>query len=311
MDSLDKNSLTEMKSFANPPPGVLLVASAVLVLLSPGGKVPKDRSWKNAKSVAMGDVGKFLDNLKNYDKDNVHENCRREVQVYLKDPMFTPEVIVGQSKAAAGLCSWVINILIYYEVFCDVAPKRNALAKANAELNAATDKLNNVIKKVTDLQAQLKILTDEFDGAMAAKAKAEADSKATSYTIQLANRLVGGLSSEKIRWSETVKEYRVQENSLPGNVLLITAFVSYVGCFTKQYRTDLMEEMWMPYLSKLKTPIPITEKLDVLTMLIDDADIAGWNNEGLPGDRMSVENATILTNCDRWPLMIDPQLQGE
>jgi len=49
---------------------------------------------------------------------------------------------------------------------------------------------------------------------------------------------------------------------------------------------------------------------DVLTMLIDDADIAGWNNEGLPGDRMSIENATILTNCDRWPLMIDPQLQG-
>jgi len=48
----------------------------------------------------------------------------------------------------------------------------------------------------------------------------------------------------------------------------------------------------------------------VLSLLIDDADIAGWSNEGLPGDRMSVENATILTNCDRWPLMIDPQLQG-
>lgn len=45
-------------------------------------------------------------------------------------------------------------------------------------------------------------------------------------------------------------------------------------------------------------------------MLIDDADIAQWNNEGLPGDRMSIENATVLTNCDRWPLMIDPQLQG-
>ena len=45
-------------------------------------------------------------------------------------------------------------------------------------------------------------------------------------------------------------------------------------------------------------------------MLIDDADIAGWSNENLPSDRMSIENATILTNCDRWPLMIDPQLQG-
>ena len=211
---------------------------------------------------------------------------------------------------AAGLCSWVVNILIYYEVFCDVAPKRNALNKANAELQAAKDKLNAVETKVAGLQAQLKILTDEFEGAMSAKAKAEADSKATAYTIQLADRLVGGLSSEKIRWSETVKDYRIQEKSLPGNVLLITAFVSYVGCFTKQYRTDLMEECWMPYLGKLKTPIPITENLDVLTMLIDDADIAVWNNEGLPGDRMSVENATVLTNCDRWPLMIDLQLQG-
>lgn len=35
-----------------------------------------------------------------------------------------------------------------------------------------------------------------------------------------------------------------------------------------------------------------------------------WQNEGLPSDRMSIENATILSNSDRWPLMIDPQLQG-
>ena len=44
-------------------------------------------------------------------------------------------------------------------------------------------------------------------------------------------------------------------------------------------------------------------------MLTDDAQIASWNNEGLPSDRMSTENATILCNCERWPLMIDPQLQ--
>lgn len=25
---------------------------------------------------------------------------------------------------------------------------------------------------------------------------------------------------------------------------------------------------------------------------------------------MSTENATVLTNSERWPLMIDPQLQG-
>lgn len=310
LNTLDKTNLTEMKSFPNPPSAVLMVASAVLVLMAPGGKVPKDRSWKNAKAM-MGNVDKFLNDLRTYDKDNIPEMCRKEVQVYVTDKTFDPDLVKTQSNAAAGLCSWVINILKYYEVFCDVAPKRMALNKANAELQAAKDKLAAVEKKVSDLQAQLKILTDEFDTAAAAKLKCEQDAQQTAYTINLANRLVGGLSSEKIRWTDSVASFRIQEKSLPGNVLLVTAFVSYVGCFTKQYRVDLMEKCWMPFMSSLKTPIPITPGLDVLSMLIDDADIAQWNNEGLPGDRMSIENATVLTSCDRWPLMIDPQLQGK
>jgi dynein heavy chain, axonemal len=83
-----------------------------------------------------------------------------------------------------------------------------------------------------------------------------------------------------------------------------------VGCFTKQYRVDLLEKFWMPFLKQLKSPIPITDGMDLLSLLIDDAAIASWSNEGLPSDRMSIENATVLTSCARWPLMIDPQLQG-
>ena len=60
----------------------------------------------------------------------------------------------------------------------------------------------------------------------------------------------------------------------------------------------------------LQPEIPMSEGLDVLQLLTDGAQIATWNNENLPSDRMSIENATILTNTERWPLMIDPQLQG-
>lgn len=56
--------------------------------------------------------------------------------------------------------------------------------------------------------------------------------------------------------------------------------------------------------------IPTTDGLDVLSLLTDSAQIARWSNENLPNDRTSIENATILTNAERWPLMIDPQLQG-
>lgn len=72
----------------------------------------------------------------------------------------------------------------------------------------------------------------------------------------------------------------------------------------------MIEKHWIPFLQNLKDPIPISENLDTLKLLTDDVTIAQWNNEGLPGDRMSTENATVLTNSERWPLMIDPQLQG-
>ena len=48
----------------------------------------------------------------------------------------------------AGLCSWAINIIGFYEVYCDVEPKRKALAAANAELAAAQEKLAKIKAKI-------------------------------------------------------------------------------------------------------------------------------------------------------------------
>lgn len=101
-----------------------------------------------------------------------------------------------------------------------------------------------------------------------------------------------------------------QGTTLPGDILLVTAFISYVGCFTKSFRQDLLMKMWLPHIRGLEPPIPINDTVDPLKLLTDEPTIARWFNEGLPSDRMSTENATILTNSDRWPLMIDPQLQG-
>jgi len=47
-----------------------------------------------------------------------------------------------------------------------------------------------------------------------------------------------------------------------------------------------------------------------LAVLTDEATIAGWNNFGLPPDRVSTENGAILNNSERYSLIIDPQLQG-
>ena len=46
------------------------------------------------------------------------------------------------------MCSWTVNIVNFYEVFCDVEPKRKALAAANAELAAAQEKLAKIKVKI-------------------------------------------------------------------------------------------------------------------------------------------------------------------
>lgn len=88
--------------------------------------------------------------------------------------------------------------------------------------------------------------------------KCQQEAEQTAMTIELANRLVGGLASENVRWAESVANFKEQEKTLPGDVLLTTAFVSYVGCFTRKYRDNLMHEKWLPFLkgqsvSKYKT----------------------------------------------------------
>ena len=163
------------------------------------------------------------------------------------------------------------------------------------------------------LEAALQKLTDDYQQAIDEKVRCQEEADATNKTISLANRLVGGLSSEKVRWSNSVQTFQEQEKMLPGDVLIIAGFISYFGCFTKQYRVELFERKWLPYLSKLPEKLPLSldhAGANILSLLADDALIGQWNNEGLPADQMSTENGTILTNSVKWPLIIDPQLQG-
>ena len=56
--------------------------------------------------------------------------------------------------------------------------------------------------------------------------------------------------------------------------------------------------------------IPMSPDANPLSVLTDEATVAQWNTCKLPPDRVSTENGAILTNSERYSLIIDPQLQG-
>ncbi|NWV39884.1 DYH17 protein, partial [Grantiella picta] len=309
LNTLNKYNLTELKSFGAPPPEVVNVMAAVMILTAEKGKIPKDKSWTAAK-VTIGKADAFLAALKGFDGSNIPEPCLKAFEPYRSDPRFNPEFIKSKSTAAAGLCSWCLNMVRYYEVFCIVKPKRQAVADADAELAEAQERLSRIKSKIAMLNENLATLTAQFEKATAEKIKCQQEADETNKVINLANRLVGGLASENVRWAESVEHLKEQEKTLCGDVLLVSAFVSYIGYFTKKYRAELLEKHWLPFLNGQKVPIPITPDLDPLSLLTDSADVAAWNNQGLPSDRTSTENAAILCSTQRWPLLVDAQLQG-
>lgn len=89
-----------------------------------------------------------------------------------------------------------------------------------------------------------------------------------------------------------------------GDALISAAFVSYIGPFNFIFRSRIWKDTWLPDI--ITRSIPITDGMDPLFVLANAADQAVWKTEGLPDDRVSLENAAVVVSCNRYPLIIDP-----
>jgi dynein heavy chain len=242
------------------------------------------------------------------DADKVKPQNFAAIRSTLEKEEFTPEILRGKSSAAAGLCDWVINISTYYDVFVSVEPKKQKVAAAKEELAAANEKKETMEAKVAELSAKLAILQADFQKAMDEKNRAEAEANRCAKRLDSANRLVNALGSELERWSNSIVQLGQDLEYVTGDVLMASAFVSYVGPFNKDFREKIINDNFIKFFKDNK--IPSSPVIDPLAILTTEAQKAQWNTEKLPSDQVSAENGCILTSSDRYSLMIDPQLQG-
>ena len=298
LNGLDKASLTELKGLANPPKDLLSVTAAVQYMLAKKGTNFKklDVSWAAGKKM-MGNVDSFLRSLQEFDKDRFEPENKEWVRKLTgpadaPDPTFTAEYMKSKSFAAAGLCDWVVNICIYHDIYLDVEPKRQLLAEAEAKLAEANGKLAVVKGTVAalderkaQLQGQLVQATEEKNRLLDAAAR-------TAKRLNLAERLVNGLKDENERWGAGVEFLKEQKALLVGDVMVAASFLAYIGPFNEVFRSQLRNDTWL--LDLQGRDLPITEDVDPLKMLTDDATVAAWKSERLPADRLSIENGTSL-----------------
>lgn len=154
-----------LKALKSPPKDIETVFTCVLNLLSgvesivpvdKNGKLKTENPWKTSLAI-MANPQSLLQWLNEFkekiDQDLVPANNFKAIRPSLADPNFNPTVIKGKSSAAAGICDWIINITMYYDVVVSVEPKKQAVRNAQqklAEANAKKEEMDALVAKLTE-----------------------------------------------------------------------------------------------------------------------------------------------------------------
>ena len=301
LNNLKKEEITEIRSFSKPNIAVQRVCECVMIL-----KGLPNVSWSGAKGM-MADTN-FLRSLVEFNKDGIKEKQMKAIREYTKDSKFTPDEVMKISTAGAGLLKWVFAMINYYKVARMVNPKRAAVANAEKTLAIKERELLETKEELKSLQVELGELSAQFEDKSARQRDLKTSAELMASRLSAAERLISGLSSEKVRWTNEINELNSRKDRLVGDCLLTSAFLSYAGPFTFDFRRRFIHDDLEQNLKKLG--VPVSQPLKLETLLTDDNETNAWLAEGLPSDELSVQNGMLTMRSERFPLCIDPQMQA-
>jgi len=301
LKNLDKSDVTEVRSFATPPPAVQAVCDCILMM-----KGSKDISWKAAKGMMA--ASDFLKSLMELKVDEIKPAQVKNVNNHIAKNKLNPEVMKSVSHAGFGLLTFVQAVMGYCEVAREIKPKRELVARLEKSFHMGKKELEAIQKECAELEALLADLGAKYEGALGEKRKLAEAQAIMQRRAEAADKLIGGLGSEQVRWGEELESLKNQRTQLVGDCLLGSAFLSYVGAFNFDYRKKMVEEDWLKDL--VSRGVPVSNPFNLQALLTNEVEISKWGSEGLPPDELSVQNGILTTRAMNFPLCIDPQQQA-
>jgi dynein heavy chain len=167
-------------------------------------------------------------------------------------------------------------------------------------LKGKQDNLHAVQDKVAKLEAQL-------NEAVTEKKRLSDQAALCEARLGRAGMLTDALGSEQIAWTEMVGVLGNQIDMLTGDVFLGAACVAYYGPFTGIFRNEIVNE-GVEECGKVK--VQVSQPFSLVNTLAKPVEVREWNLRGLPSDALSIDNGVCVKIGQRWPLMIDPQMQA-
>ena len=297
---LDNSSIAEIKVLLKTKDKRLeLIMFALMVLLK------EKPDWDSVMKVVVD--ANFLKRLHEIDKDKITEERVQKLEKFTMQPEIQGN-LESYSKSVHTLSLYVRAVELYAKINLDVEPIRKRVKKLKAELAAKEKYLMKLKENLNKTLARLAELNAEFDTLNNEYKTLQTEFNTLEQRLQRSEKLVSGLGSSQENWEDHKKFYLEFEAKVMTNVLLAAPYLCYFGAFTSAYRDKLWKESLLPFLHS--KGLARGSGYDFISFMVSEAEVLQWNFEGLPNDRVSIENAVIVSNSKSWPMLIDPQRQG-
>ncbi|KAK7201712.1 dynein heavy chain [Novymonas esmeraldas] len=315
LKNLKTSQITEVAGYKAPTAGVVMTMQGICTLfqIKPQMRAAnpmeekKPDYWATAKEQLLNNPNQLLQRLIQYDKENIPEKLIQAVMPLVTSEDFTPKKIAGASQACAAMCQWTHAMVRFYEVNKKVAPLREELAVAQQANQEAQHKLKEAETQLADVARRLADMQRRKEEAEQELEELDQTVKRTALRLERAAMLIDGLAGEKRSWMQSVERIDESAQYLMGDMLVAAGQIAYCGPFTAVYRQDLLDT-WGKDLDQRS--IVHSGQYSIYHTLQDAVETREWILNGLPMDNLSIENALFAKNARRWPLLIDPQTQG-
>ncbi len=108
-----------------------------------------------------------------------------------------------------------------------------AMLSVHMHGTAAAVTLSLVMQELMD---KLAAMESDLQANTEKKIKLEGEVQLCSIKLERAEKLIGGLGGEKVRWTETAQRLKDAYTHLVGDMIISAAIIAYLGPFTSAYR---------------------------------------------------------------------------
>lgn len=297
VSNIKKQHLNELRAFPNPPQAVKGTLGAVCELLGHSAS-----TWRDIMQFVRSDD--FIARIVNFDSSELEPQVRAKLKrEFVENPNLSYDKVNRASVACGPLAQWIHAQVHYSEVLAKIEPLKQELLKlseAAREKRAQEQAINEIIG---ELEEKLSKCTSDYAALIADTQIIKAELSTVENHVGRSLELISSLEAEKNRWSDSTKHFEENRSVLIGNCMVAAAFLVYCGYADQRVRWDMLNE-WIEICEA--SSIKVTKNLDVTAYIGSHKNQFSQLRKEFSGDRLLLENMTILVNSQRTPLIIDP-----